>query len=83
MSGYGLYDPDQSAVDTRWIQPSGEAFRVSLICLRALCDGDGCILDDRVAFHHLVNAAIFVYMWNHIGYAWLILRASKLYVDHC
>ena len=56
MSGYGLYDPDQSAVDTRWIQPSGEAFRVSLICLRVLCHGDGCILDDRVAFHRLVNA---------------------------
>ncbi|EUC36472.1 hypothetical protein COCCADRAFT_34164 [Bipolaris zeicola 26-R-13] len=27
MSANGLYDPDQSAVDTRWIQPWSEAFR--------------------------------------------------------
>lgn len=29
MSGNSLYDPDQSALDTRWIQPWSEAFRVS------------------------------------------------------
>ncbi|KAH7351409.1 hypothetical protein BKA66DRAFT_503722 [Pyrenochaeta sp. MPI-SDFR-AT-0127] len=27
MSGNNLYDPDQAAVDTRWIQPWSEAFR--------------------------------------------------------
>ncbi|KAJ5038503.1 lectin C-type domain-containing protein [Bipolaris maydis] len=27
MSANGLYDPDQSAVDTRWIQPWSETFR--------------------------------------------------------
>ncbi|KAF1935786.1 lectin C-type domain-containing protein [Clathrospora elynae] len=27
MSGNSLYDPDQAAVDTRWIQPWSEAFR--------------------------------------------------------
>ncbi|KAI2476523.1 hypothetical protein Ptr902_12157 [Pyrenophora tritici-repentis] len=27
MSGNGLYDPDQIAVDTRWIEPWSEAFR--------------------------------------------------------
>jgi len=29
MSGNSLYDPDQSALDTRWIEPWSEAFRVS------------------------------------------------------
>jgi hypothetical protein len=29
MSGNSLYDPDQSALDTRWIQPWSGAFRVS------------------------------------------------------
>ena len=33
MSGNSLYDPDQAAVDTRWIQPWSEAFRVSIGCL--------------------------------------------------
>ena len=29
MSGHSLYDPDQAALNTRWIQPWSEAFRVS------------------------------------------------------
>lgn len=37
MSGNNLYDPDQAAVDTRWVQPWSEAFRVSLIVRRWPC----------------------------------------------
>lgn len=34
MSGNNLYSPDQSALDTRWIQPWSEAFRVSQLLHR-------------------------------------------------
>jgi hypothetical protein len=45
MSGNGLYDPDQIAVNTRWVQPWSEAGRVRVKCLsRVLCDDDGCTL---------------------------------------
>jgi len=40
MAGNSLYSPTQAALDTRWIQPWSEAFRVSRFTERHLCAAD-------------------------------------------
>ena len=56
MSANGLYNPDQSAVNTRWIEPWTEAFRVSVSCTCCVECPARCVLG--VGFHR-VNALLF------------------------
>jgi hypothetical protein len=53
MSANGLYNPDQSAVDTRWTDPWSEAFRVSVSCL---CYVECSVSGVLSVWSHRVNA---------------------------
>jgi hypothetical protein len=76
MSANGLYDPDQSAVNTRWVEPWSEAFRVSCGCL---CCVVWCVLASprhaRTGLHHHDQSTRLTYSAQE-SWPWMVTVAD-------